>query len=318
MLHRQRWFFLGIIILLLLCACAEQPIHTEEPDITIVTEPEQGNTETPSGIDPISQNKEPAAAADADPKTANQAPTAQKPEPQKHIDPEDQDERSPEYRYMFSDMYAEYPQEFTVPENTVYLTFDDGPTRLTGDYLDVLAQYGVKATFFVVGIEQDTESGRARLKRISGEGHTIGVHCYMHDYDAIYTSVEDYLKDFYKAYSFIRDVTGEAPVIFRFPGGSSKLKKYGLRNELMAEMTRRGFVCYDWNITTADTAGNASTEACIRNVVDNCSRTQENIVLAHDGKTFVLKALPRIIEDLQDRGFDFAPLAPNVKPVLLG
>lgn len=216
----------------------------------------------------------------------------------------------------YPDMYVEYPDSFSNPQNTVYLTFDDGPTGLTDEYLAVLAEYGVKATFFVVGKDQDTETGRARLRRIYEEGHTIGVHCYLHDYDEIYASLEAYLADFYKAYCFVLEVTGEAPAIVRFPGGSSKMKAYGIRSEVLEEMKRRGFVCYDWTITTADTAPDASKEACIRNVVNNCASDRKNIVLAHEGKRMVLDALPDIIQKLRDKGFAFAALTPGAESSL--
>ena len=51
----------------------------------------------------------------------------------------------------------------------VYLTFDDGPSGNTDKILDILDQYGVKATFFVVGRED--EASREAYKRIVEEGH---------------------------------------------------------------------------------------------------------------------------------------------------
>ena len=59
------------------------------------------------------------------------------------------------------------------PGQRVYLTFDDGPSDNTDAILDKLAEYNVKATFFVV-MNTDEESIQ-RYKRIVNEGHTLGI-----------------------------------------------------------------------------------------------------------------------------------------------
>ena len=68
----------------------------------------------------------------------------------------------------------------------VYLTFDDGPSANTDRILDILDQYGVKATFFVVGKEGYND----QYRRIVQDGHTLGMHSYSHVYRDIYQSVE--------------------------------------------------------------------------------------------------------------------------------
>ncbi len=77
-----------------------------------------------------------------------------------------------------------------------YLTFDDGPSKNTPKVLDILAEEKAVATFFVIG--NDTEFGHRMYRRILAEGHALGNHTYSHDYSRIYTSQEDFLKDFYK------------------------------------------------------------------------------------------------------------------------
>ena len=68
----------------------------------------------------------------------------------------------------------------------VYLTFDDGPSSNTDQILDILKDYDVKATFFVVG-KTDERSVKA-YQRIVEEGHTLAMHSYSHRYDEIYES----------------------------------------------------------------------------------------------------------------------------------
>ena len=115
---------------------------------------------------------------------------------------------------------------------TVYLTFDDGPSARTPEVLKILEEYGVKATFFVVG--KDTEQSKQWMRDIVAAGHTIGVHSFTHDYREIYSSVEDYLDDFAKEYALIEEVTGVPPQIFRFPGGSINAYNGHIYQEIVA------------------------------------------------------------------------------------
>ena len=88
-------------------------------------------------------------------------------------------------------------------DKVVYLTFDDGPSTGTEEILTILRQYNVKATFFVVGKED--EYSMEMYEKIVEEGHTLGMHSYSHQYSTIYQSVEDFAKDI----RFVTCVFGE-------------------------------------------------------------------------------------------------------------
>ena len=109
----------------------------------------------------------------------------------------------------------------TEDENTavkkVYLTFDDGPSQYTDDILDILAEYDVKATFFVNG----REGFDAEYMRIALEGHSIGMHSYSHVYDEVYSDLDSFAEDLHRIQQLIKDITGEECRLYRFPGGSS-------------------------------------------------------------------------------------------------
>ena len=81
----------------------------------------------------------------------------------------------------------------TVEEKIIYLTFDDGPSANTEALLDVLAEYGVKATFFITGQYEGDKEGL--LQEIDAEGHTLGLHTYYHMYDEIYSYSEAFFDD---------------------------------------------------------------------------------------------------------------------------
>lgn len=225
----------------------------------------------------------------------------------------------PGYQYLYPDFYAP-EREAAEPvweEGVIYLTFDDGPTSNTDRVLEVLAEKDVKATFFVTGPQN--AKAEERLRAIVAQGHTLGMHTYCHDYDIIYESVESFLKDMYQVFEMIRDATGEAPTVFRFAGGSINGHNMGIHQELMAEMLRRGFVPYDWNMSAQDaTSRTLPVDEVIRNVMGSAAGKQRGIVLMHDGayqKTSA-EALGTIIDRFREQGFRFDRISANTKPIL--
>lgn len=179
----------------------------------------------------------------------------------------------------------------------VYLTFDDGPSANTDRILDILNQYGVKATFFVVGKDKYQE----QYKRIVADGHTLGMHSYSHKYSEIYASLDAYRQDLTKLHDFLYELTGEDCNIVRFPGGSSntisKVDMWDLIDYLDAE----GMVYFDWNVASGDAAGGRKSAGQIaKNVLDNIDKYSNSVILFHDaaGKDSTVDALSAIIEEI--------------------
>jgi len=194
-------------------------------------------------------------------------------------------------------------------QQTVYLTFDDGPSRQTQKVLDILDKYRVKATFFVVS-GNVTESGKEALKRAAEEGHTVGMHSDSHDYKKIYASVESLLKDYEKVFTMIQEVTGETPKIYRFPGGSYNSVGKSCIKKAIPEMERRGFVYFDWNVTAEDAVGTPTASSIKNNIFKNLEQTELPVILMHDGPCngLTVEVLPEIIEELIQRGYCFDTL----------
>jgi len=225
---------------------------------------------------------------------------------------------APEYTQLYPDLYAQpWTGEAVDGGKVVCLTFDDGPSENTDKILRILDQYGVKATFFVVG--KTGEQNQRRMRDIVAAGHTLGIHSWSHDYRTIYASVEAYLDDFYRLYQWIYEVTGVYPQVFRFPGGSINGYNRGTYQEIIAEMTRRGFVYFDWNASAQDAtihpraAGDIAAD-CLRGVGKDLA-----VVLCHDSaaRATTVDALPRVIEGFQAKGYTFMALTPGVRPVIL-
>ena len=223
------------------------------------------------------------------------------------------------YANLYPDFYAPQSLSEGVRENgVIYLTFDDGPSACTGEILDVLKEKNVKATFFVIGSQG--EANAQLLKRIVDEGHTIAMHTSSHNYTKIYASVEDYLADMYQIFTQIRETTGVTPTLFRFPGGSINNYNSGISHELIAEMLRRGFVPFDWNISSRDaaTVKLLPAETLVNNVVNDAKKMPYGIVLMHDSaaKTTTAKAVGPMIDQLREMGFELKALTPETKSML--
>ena len=221
----------------------------------------------------------------------------------------------------YPDLYSSANFEYMpVTEKTVYLTFDDGPSANTEEILEVLREEDVKATFFVCA-QQDTERDvPAILQKIVEEGHQLGLHTYTHDY-SIYRSMDAYLEDLNKINSYIEEHTGQRPQILRFPGGSCTGNcPVDVMQNIVDEVTRRGYVYYDWNVVSGDDStyvqdADFLAECVMRQIQDlDCP-----IILFHDGPTptTTAQAVRQLIPQLRERGYTFDKLTPQVRPVQL-
>ena len=80
------------------------------------------------------------------------------------------------------------------------------PSEHTSEILDVLQAYGVKATFFVNG-NQDEEM-LSVYQRIVDEGHTLGMNSYSNQYSVIYQSEDAFEQDYMTLKNFLKQTTG--------------------------------------------------------------------------------------------------------------
>lgn len=183
----------------------------------------------------------------------------------------------------------------------VYLTFDDGPSDNTDEILDILKEYNVKATFFVVA-KTDEESIR-KYNRIIDEGHTLAMHSYTHVYNQIYADMDSYKQDVLSLQDFLYEATGIKPVIYRFPGGSSNTVMNVDIQECISFLEEQGITYFDWNVSSGDATGNGYPASTIaENVLNGCAKHDEAVVLMHDAsnKDSTVASLPIIIEKFQE------------------
>ncbi|MHA6485071.1 polysaccharide deacetylase family protein [Paenibacillus sp. strain BS8-2] len=109
-------------------------------------------------------------------------------------------------------------------EKEIALTFDDGPDpKYTPLVLDLLARYGAKATFFVVG--SHAEHQQDLLRRMEKEGHTIGIHNYVHKSNWVMRP-STVKRQIDKTNDIIEQATGKRSVYYRPPWGIVNLFDY--------------------------------------------------------------------------------------------
>ena len=199
----------------------------------------------------------------------------------------------------------------------IYLTFDDGPSRsITPKVLDILKEENVKATFFVI---HHDKSLNQYIKRAYEEGHTIALHSYTHNYKKIYASVDAYFEDLNKIREEVHNITGHYANIIRFPGGSSNtVSKFNpkIMTTLAKQVEEKGFIYFDWNISSGD-AGGAKTKNDIYNNVIRSLTRGTNIVLMHDKENnyITLNALKDIIQYAKIKGYKFERITEGTKQI---
>lgn len=195
-------------------------------------------------------------------------------------------------------------------KKVVFLTFDDGPSNLTPQFIDTLTQYNVNATFFVTYQPQFEET----YKKIIEAGNTIQIHTATHDYNSIYSSVSAYVEDFTKAYDYVCNITGTKPEYFRFPGGSTNSYGKSIVRSIASAMSDKGFQFVDWNVSVGDGSASATKDSIIAKITAESEGKNHIVMLAHDSETKseTLAALPEIIQYYQNNGYEFRTIGDNV------
>jgi peptidoglycan/xylan/chitin deacetylase (PgdA/CDA1 family) len=180
----------------------------------------------------------------------------------------------------------------------VALTFDDGPDPVyTPKLLDLLREKDVKATFFVVGKRADQYP--EIVGRAWAEGHLVGNHTWSHCPLFCFLMPGRLRAEIERGTESVRRSCGSPPRFFRSP--------VGLRHPLLAPyLENAGLEYISWSIRTLDTF-TASSSVLARRILTRAA--SGDIILLHDhlprGTDAMLQALPRVIDELRERGFEF-------------
>ena len=193
------------------------------------------------------------------------------------------------------------------------LTFDDGPNAATTPkVLDVLAQHGIKATFFINGSRVKGENERAILRRIVAEGHILANHSQSHLNLKNVTAAK--LATEVMGTDAILRTAGVTPRYFRFPFGSASCSG-------MDYVKTKGYVATGWHIDSADWCYAASSGYCapatfqyvptgfrrdmLGYVMSQVKAKNGGIILFHDIHANTANKLDEILSELENAGFTF-------------
>ncbi|MCI4058042.1 polysaccharide deacetylase [Bacillus cereus] len=181
----------------------------------------------------------------------------------------------------------------------VYLTFDDGPSELTGKFLDVLKEQHVSSTFFMQGSNLQNTGFQENVKRAVKEGHYIGAHSMTHNSDKLYKKGQ-FVTEMKETLALIHNITGTTPKLVRPPYGSAPgLKRQDIRNKIV----EAGIKVWDWTIDSNDWKLKGNPQQIIENVKRTTTEDVE-VVLMHE-KLQTLQALPEIIKFYKEKGYEF-------------
>lgn len=188
--------------------------------------------------------------------------------------------------------------------HSVALTFDDGPDPVdTPKLLDLLREKDVKATFFVVGKRADQYPEIVR--RAWAEGHLVANHTWSHNSLFCFLMPRRLRAEIERCTESIRRSAGFRPRFFRSP--------VGLRHPLLAPYLKAdGLEYVSWSIRTLDTF-TTDSGVLAKRILNKA--TSGDIILLHDhlprGTDAMLEALPRVIDELRNRGFKFVLAGPR-------
>jgi peptidoglycan/xylan/chitin deacetylase (PgdA/CDA1 family) len=201
------------------------------------------------------------------------------------------------------------PAPTQTPKNTpqsasgkgnIALTFDDGPGVHTPEVLDVLKEYSVKATFFMIG--ENAESKNSYVQRVHSEGHEIGNHTYDHQ-DMKKLSQDAQMDEISKTNDILKKIISSLNVHwFRPPYGN-------FNSDTTAVLDKLGMQKVLWNVDTRDWSGLSSDQ-----IISAALSGAKNgaIILMHDGVANsgqTAKALPTIIQELKNRGYNLVKIS---------
>jgi peptidoglycan/xylan/chitin deacetylase (PgdA/CDA1 family) len=177
-------------------------------------------------------------------------------------------------------------------DNSIYLTFDDGPSEDTDLILDLLKDYQAKATFFLLGeqIERHPEA----LIRIRQEGHGIGNHGYRH-LDGWRAGHSQYLENMEKG----KELTGSSD--FRPPYGRMSPKQW----KTISASER----IVMWSHMPGDFDSGMDIDSCYSFIESNLEPGA--IIVLHDNAkslSKVLNLLPLMLSLFKEKGLQMEPL----------
>lgn len=184
--------------------------------------------------------------------------------------------------------------------NRIAVTFDDGPSeKYTPEILDILSQYGVRATFFVIG--EYAEKHPELVKREIDSGHEVGNHTYSH-INLVRAGRDAAMSELKRTQEIIYESDEYRCSLIRPPEGKYTAELLGEACELDCRIVLWTVDTVDWRHTPPD------------DIYENITKNVKSgdIILFHDGivgESPTPEALRMVIPELQRRGFELVTVS---------
>ncbi|MCK6259289.1 polysaccharide deacetylase [Fictibacillus sp. KIGAM418] len=192
----------------------------------------------------------------------------------------------------------------------VYLTFDDGPSKTTGQLMKDLNDYGASATFFMLAPHM--EQYPIETMRLAYSQNSVGCHGVTHDKDAFYHSESTVTGEMKTCRQTLENLTGIHSNLVRVPYGSVPYMK----PEYVEALKRDGFIMWDWNVDSVDWG--SKDDSWVNKTLQQVEQVEKNhhdpVILMHD-KELTAKELPELLGALKKKGYEFSPISEKQEPV---
>lgn len=236
----------------------------------------------------------------------------------KMTSPDKSGERSLEFAkdtpLITDEHYTNFPLPYTITRwgekaHTVALTFDDGPDpEYTPKILDILKAEKVPGTFFIIG--SNAENNPDILRRVINEGNEIGNHTYFHPNVAEISS--RHLKlELNTTERLLESITGRSTVLFRPPYAEDLEPDTPDQMQPLVVSSDLGYYTVGMHIDPGDWK-KPGVDTIINNTIQAAEAGKGSIILLHDAggdRSETVLALPKIIQELKKRGYQFVKVS---------
>lgn len=182
-------------------------------------------------------------------------------------------------------------------DKVVSISFDAAwGNEQTNTLLDILDEYKVKSTFFLVGewVDKYPDS----VKEIAKRGHDVGNHSDTHAH-MTQQSTDEQMKEISSCNEKIKALTGTSPTLFRPPYGDYD-------NSVVASVKNSNMYCVQWDVDSLDWK-DPTPQQMVERITSKL--TSGSIILMHNGAKNTPEALPMIIDAVRAEGYEFVPIS---------
>lgn len=190
-------------------------------------------------------------------------------------------------------------QSLKLDEQTVYITFDDGPTAYTKDIIDLLEAYEMKATFFM--LEPRIRRYKESVMYLIEKGHQPALHGVTHRLDKFYESKDSVVLELNLTNQTLFELTGTTSSVIRTPYGSYP----HMKDEYFHAISENGYYLFDWTIDSLD--WKYKSEQYVWYTISQLEnkeslKNRPKVILLHDRKSTYLH-LEKLLMYLKSQGY---------------